>query len=490
MILFSVTVLFLCFGILTPKEILEGFSNKGMITVALLFLISEGVRQSGALGQLIKKLLPQEKTTVMKAQARMLPVISFVSAFLNNTPVVVIFAPIIKRWAESVCIPATKFLIPISYATILGGMCTLIGTSTNLVVDGMILDAGYKGFGMFELGRVGIFIALAGVVYLLFFSSRLLPEVRKDTVGDEHGEADASSFHRVEAVIGARFPGINKRVRDFNFVRHYGAEVKEIKRSGVSIVDNLSRVKFREGDTLVLWADDSFISTWGDSSVFVLLANGKDTEPKAGRKKRWFALTLLVLMIVGATVGELPFMEELLPGIDLDMFFFAAVTTVIMAWTKLFPARKYTKYISWDILITIACAFAISRAMVNSGVADVIAHGIIDMSDDYGPHVLLAVLFIITNLFTELITNNAAAALAFPLALSLSNQLGVSPMPFFVVICIAASASFSTPIGYQTNLIVQGIGNYKFMDFVRIGLPLNILTFIISVILIPLIWPF
>ena len=578
MILFSVTVLFLCFGILTPKEMLEGFSNKGMITVALLFLISEGVRQSGALGQLIKKLLPQEKTTVMKAQARMLPAISFVSAFLNNTPVVVIFAPIIKRWAESVRIPATKFLIPLSYATILGGMCTLIGTSTNLVVDGMILDAGYKGFGMFELGRVGIFIALAGIVYLLFFSSRLLPEVRKDTVGDEHGEADASSFHRVEAVIGARFPGINKRVGDFNFVRHYGAEVKEIKRSGVSIVDNLSRVgifialagivyllffssrllpevrkdtvgdehgeadassfhrveavigarfpginkrvgdfnfvrhygaevkeikrsgvsivdnlsrvKFHEGDTLVLWADDSFISTWGDSSVFVLLANGKDTEPKAGRKKRWFALTLLVLMIVGATVGELPFMEELLPGIDLDMFFFAAVTTVIMAWTKLFPARKYTKYISWDILITIACAFAISRAMVNSGVADIIAHGIIDMSDDYSPHVLLAVLFIITNLFTELITNNAAAALAFPLALSLSNQLGVSPMPFFVVICIAASASFSTPIGYQTNLIVQGIGNYKFTDFVRIGLPLNILTFIISVILIPLIWPF
>lgn len=490
MILFSVTVLFLCFGILTPKEMLEGFSNKGMITVALLFLISEGVRQSGALGQLIKKLLPQEKTTVMKAQARMLPAISFVSAFLNNTPVVVIFAPIIKRWAESVRIPATKFLIPLSYATILGGMCTLIGTSTNLVVDGMILDAGYKGFGMFELGRVGIFIALAGIVYLLFFSSRLLPEVRKDTVGDEHGEADASSFHRVEAVIGARFPGINKRVGDFNFVRHYGAEVKEIKRSGVSIVENLSRVKFHEGDTLVLWADDSFISTWGDSSVFVLLANGKDTEPKAGRKKRWFALTLLVLMIVGATVGELPFMEELLPGIDFDMFFFAAVTTVIMAWTKLFPARKYTKYISWDILITIACAFAISRAMVNSGVADIIAHGIIDMSDDYSPHVLLAVLFIITNLFTELITNNAAAALAFPLALSLSNQLGVSPMPFFVVICIAASASFSTPIGYQTNLIVQGIGNYKFTDFVRIGLPLNILTFIISVILIPLIWPF
>ena len=171
------------------------------------------------------------------------------------------------------------------------------------------------------------------------------------------------------------------------------------------------------------------------------------------------------------------------PDIKLDMFFFVSITTIIMAWTNLFPARKYTKYISWDILITIACAFAISKAMVNSGVAGVLQGFIIQVGDDYGPHVLLAILFVITNLFTELITNNAAAALAFPLALSISAQLGVSPTPFFVVICMAASASFP-PIGYQTNLIVQGIGNYKFTDFVRIGLPLNIITFLISVILI------
>ena len=483
MVLFSVVVLFLCAGILTPKEMLEGFSNKGMITVAMLFLVSEGIRQSGALGQLIKKLLPQGKTTVFKAQLRMLPIISFISAFLNNTPVVVIFAPIIKRWAESVKLPATKFLIPLSYVTILGGICTLIGTSTNLVVHGMILEAGYEGFTMFELGKVGI-------LYLFLFSSKLLPDVRKDAVKLDDEPEEHSDLHRVEAVLGARFPGINKKLKDFNFKRHYGAEVKEIKRNGQSYTQDLENEYFREGDTLVVMADDSFVQTWGESSVFVMLANGKDTEPVASRGKRWFALILLLLMITGATVGELPAVKEAFPNIKLDMFFFVSVTTIIMAWTKIFPARKYTKYISWDILITIACAFAISRAMVNSGVADIIAHGIIDMSDDYSPHVLLAVLFIITNLFTELITNNAAAALAFPLALSLSNQLGVSPMPFFVVICIAASASFSTPIGYQTNLIVQGIGNYKFTDFVRIGLPLNILTFIISVILIPLIWPF
>ena len=454
MVLFSVVVLFLCVGILTPKEMLEGFSNKGMITVALLFLVSEGIRQSGTLGQVIKKLLPQGKTTVFKAQLRILPSVAFISAFLNNTPVVVIFAPIIKHWAKSVKLPATKFLIPLSYVTILGGICTLIGTSTNLVVHGMILEAGY------------------------------------DTAVPDEEVEEGEKLHRVEAVLGARFPGINKKLSDFNFQRHYGAEVKEIKtRNGQRYVDHLEDVVLREGDTLVVMADDTFIPTWGESSVFVLLTNGNDPDT-SGKKKRWLALILLVLMIVGATVGELPATKEMFPDIKLDMFFFVCITTIIMAWTNIFPARKYTKYISWDILITIACAFAISKAMVNSGVADCVAGFIIGLSDDYGPHVLLAILFVITNLFTELITNNAAAALAFPLALSISAQLGVSPTPFFVVICMAASASFSTPIGYQTNLIVQGIGNYKFTDFVRIGLPLNIITFLISVILIPLIWNF
>lgn len=490
MVLFSVVVVFLCAGILTPAEMLEGFSNKGMITVALLFLVSEGIRQSGALGRVVKRLLPEGRTTVPRAQLRMLPVVSFISAFLNNTPVVVIFAPIIKRWAERVKLPATRFLIPLSYVTILGGMCTLIGTSTNLVVHGMILDAGYEGFTMFELGKVGVFIALAGIIYLLLFSTRLLPDERPEAARSDADAEAGTSLHRVEVVLGARFPGINKRLADFDFRRHYGAEVVELRRSGQRLTSNLGKEYLREGDTLVLHADESFVKTWGESSVFVLLANGHDTEPGMSRGKRWLALALLVLMIVGATVGELPAVREAVPGMKLDMFFFVSVTTIIMAWAKIFPPRKYTKYISWDILITIACALAISKAMVNSGVADVVASHLIGMSSRYGPYVLLAALFIITNLFTELITNNAAAALAFPLALSIAQQLGVSPVPFFVVICMAASASFSTPIGYQTNLIVQGIGNYRFTDFLRIGLPLNIITFVISIILIPMIWPF
>lgn len=489
MVLLTVVVLFLCVGILTPKEMLEGFSNKGMITVAMLYLVSEGIRQSGALGQVIKKMLPEGKTTVFKAQVRILPPVAFISAFLNNTPVVVIFAPIIKRWAETVKLPATKFLIPLSFVTILGGICTLIGTSTNLVVHGMILEAGYEGFTMFELGKVGIFIAIAGMLYLFAFSSRLLPDSRADKQ-DEDDEETQGNFHRVEAVLGARFPGINKTLGEFNFTRHYGAIVKEVKSGGQRFTRNLDTIVLHEGDTLVLWADDSFIPTWGESSVFLMLANGSENPESVSRKKRWLALGLLVFMIVGATIGELPVVKEAIPTIKLDMFFFVCITTIIMAWTRIFPPKKYTKYISWDILITIACAFAISKAMENSGFAPMIARHIISMADNMGPYALLAILFIITNIFTELITNNAAAALSFPIALSVATQLGVDPTPFFVVICMAASASFSTPIGYQTNLIVQGVGGYKFTDFVRIGLPLNIITFLISIFLIPMIWKF
>ena len=218
-----------------------------------------------------------------------------------------------------------------------------------------------------------------------------------------------------------------------------------------------------------------------------------DIEPPMGTKKRFFALALLILMIIGATVGELPIVKDNFTFIKLDMFFFACVTTIIMAWTHMFSVKKYTKYLSWDVLITIACAFAISTAMTRSGFADFVGGYIISLTDSvqgsrWAIYIILAALFLITNIFTELITNNAAAALAFPLALSVAENLGVNPMPFVVCVCFAASSAFSTPIGYQTNLIVQGVGGYKFTDFVKVGLPMNIIVFVLSVFLIPLVY--
>lgn len=192
-------------------------------------------------------------------------------------------------------------------------------------------------------------------------------------------------------------------------------------------------------------------------------------------------------MVIGTTFGKYISSPE---GITFDMFYFSSIAAILLIWMKIMPHQKYTKAISWDVLITIACAFAISKAMQNSGAAQVIAHTTINVSKGFGPMGVLAALYLITIIFTEIITNNAAAALVFPIALAAANQLNIDPKPFFVTIAIAASASFSTPIGYQTNLIVQAIGNYKFMDYMKIGLPLNILAFILCMLLVPYFWSF
>ena len=491
-VLLTLVVFFMAVGIITPSQMVAGFSNRGMITVALLFLVSEGVRQSGALTTVVKKLLPDRKTSVAKAQLRILPIVSAFSAFLNNTPVVVIFAPILKNWAKRTGLSCTKFLIPLSYATILGGLCTLIGTSTNLVVHGMMIDRGFEGLKMFDLAYIGIPITIVGLLFIVLTSKKLLPAERPDNFEEEEVDAaEVNGKHIVEVVLASRFPGLKRKLKNFDFKRRYGAEIREIRQGGQIITQNLGEVRLQEGDTLVLLADDAFTKTWGDSSVFLMMTNGKEIPVgHIPAWKKWVALVLLIVMIVGATIGELPFMQERFPKMKLDMFFFASVTAVVMAWLRLFPPKKYTKYISWDILITIACAFAISAAMEESGLAALIANFIKDVSGSLGAWGALALLYLVTLLITELITNNAAAALAFPLALETAQQFGVDPMPFFIAICFAASAGFATPIGYQTNLIVQGAGNYKFMDFVKIGLPMDLIVMILSVILIPLIWPF
>lgn len=500
LILFSAVVLMLCGGIIAPKEALEGFSNKGMITVALLYLVSEGVRKSGILERIIYRLLPTENVTVAQGNFRFLPVISFLSAFLNNTPVVVIFAPMIKNWAHKMHLPPTKFLIPLSYATILGGVCTLIGTSTNLVIDGMINDGisnglfrdnpGVHSLGMFELGKVGLFICLSGLFYLVMIAPYLLPNERKGEQEIEEKDLAPGSV-RMEVMLSTRFPGLGKTLHQFDFYRHYGANVRAVRRKGSILEGDYMNQRLTKEDTLIVDADESFYTTWKDSRVFVMINRLGEVEVPMGNRKRWIALGLVVLMILGATLGELPQVKQFAPRVKLDMFFFACATTVVMAWTGMFNPRKYTKFISWDVLITIACAFGISKGMINSGFADFIAGYIISLAEtarhsERGIYIMLAALYLITNVFTELITNNAAAALAFPLALSISNTLGMDPTPFFVCICFAASASFSTPIGYQTNLIVQGVGGYRFTDFVKVGLPLNLIVFLLSVFLIPL----
>jgi len=574
LILFSALIVMMIFGIVHSDDVLAGFSNKGMITVGILFVISEGITQSGALTKLATAFLPRRRGNTRSLFFRLMFPISFMSAFLNNTPIVIIFAPIVKKWAEDLNLSAQKFLIPLSYATILGGVCTLIGTSTNLVVHGLMLENGFAGFSMFELGMVGIPLAFAGYIYMSYIGVHLLPgeknfirkplsdqkdyyyelivpaesplvgqvlkngrskelkgfdiiEIERDGVkyegktpgltfeandhllvaGKSNGldiikdltnvrlrgldllkdEIKTSDLKQYEAVLAPRFPGIGKTIFEFNFFDHYQAAIVAVHRNGERITTNLRSLKLKEGDNLVLLTTDRFIKNWGDSKIFYLTTYIGDHLQTKGKAKKWLALSILVLMIAGVTAADyLPKFEN----VNTDMFFFSSIAAMLMIWLKIVPHQKYTKAISWDLLITIACSFGISKALQNSGAADGIAHAAISFSKNWGPIGVLACVYLITNIFTEIITNNAAAAISFPIAMAAATQLGVSPKPFFVAICIAASMSFSTPIGYQTNLIVQGIGNYKFRDFVKVGLPFNLIAFIICITLIPLFWKF
>lgn len=574
LIFLTSSVLIMAFGILSAEEVLDGFSNKGMITIGILFLVSEGVRQSGVLNRMAQTYLPRKRRKMIFLIPQIMFPVSVLSAFLNNTPVVIIFAPIIKNWTEKLNLSSKKFLIPLSYATILGGMCTLIGTSTNLVVHGLILDNNLPGFGMFELGKVGIFIAILGTIYMSVAGNKFLPGEKillnkkssteyKDYYYDLHipensnligreirngrlkelknliirsieregviietqkgdfeilsndklhtaGKSDRLNFilanenvklsginllknvpkkqlKQYEAVLAPRFPGVGKTITEFNFFDHYQAVVIAIHRNGERLTSNLTNLKLRAGDNLVLLTTEKFAQSWGESKIFYLTSYIRDHRTTGTFWKKWLAFIILLVMVVGSTIGKFFTTPG---GVDYDMFYFAAVAAVLLIWMRIMPQQKYTKAISWDVLITIACAFALSKALQSSGAAESIARTTINFSKAFGPIGVLAAIYLITAIFTEIITNNAAAALVFPIALSAATQLQVDPKPFFVAIAIAASASFSTPIGYQTNLIVQAIGNYKFSDYLKIGLPLNFLAFILSMLLIPYFWHF
>ncbi len=574
LIFFTSAVVLMATGIISDQELLAGFSNKGMITVGVLFIVSEGIRQSGVLNRLAQTYLPRKRGKLAWMIARVMVPVSMLSAFLNNTPVVIIFAPIIKQWSEKLNLSHKKFLIPLSYATILGGMCTLIGTSTNLVIHGLIIENGYPGFGMFELGKVGVFIAAAGVIYMSVAGNKLLPgkkillnskssaalkdyyyeveipensnligqsvsggrlkELKKlhirgitrngenidqtkslySIAANDHlllaGKSERLNYilsndqvrlkgmelvknisrdqlKQYEAVLSPRFPGIGRTIPEFDFYRHYQAVVLAIHRNGERITSNFGSLKLKPGDNLVLLTTDNFIHNWGDSKIFYLTSYIRDYRTTGTFWKKWLAFIILLLMITGATIGRY---FESPAGLTFDMFFFSILAAMALIWLKIMPHQKYTKSISWDVLITIACAFAISKAMQNSSAAESLARTTINFSKGFGPIGILAALYIVTAVSTEIITNNAAAALIFPIALSAAQQLGVDPKPFFVVVAIAASASFATPIGYQTNLIVQAIGNYKFTDYTKIGLPLNLISFILSMIFIPIFWDF
>ncbi len=559
---FSTLILLVVGGIITVEEAFSGFSNQGMLTVGFLFIVASALHRTDILNIIAGRLLKTGGSLSSKLIRLMLPVSAF-SAFFNNTPIVAMFIPVLRQWTRKSDHPVSKFMIPLSYASILGGICTLIGTSTTLVVHGLMIENGMSGFSFFEISRVGVPLALTGLLAVSLIGHRLLPK-RKDplvelgentrefvvemkvepeythvgksieqaglrhlkglylfqierderilpTVGPDEeikvGDRlfftglpatiielqrtpgltiikdpefdlknyDSDRLGTFEVVVSENSPLIGKNVRESQFRSRYQAVILAIHRSGERIRKKVGDIVIHSGDTLLIMARRDFAKNWYHSRDFYLVSRA-ETPPSKPRWYSWLSLAVLTAMIVAMATGFLPILAAV------------CLASVILIISRCISPEDARKSVDWKVLLIIASAFGISRAMINSGVAGYIATNLITALGAIGPLGLIAGTYFIGSLYTEIITNNAAAALVFPVALAVSQQAGLDPHPFLITLAIAASASFATPIGYQTNLMVYGPGGYRFKDFLRIGIPMNILIGVIAVAIIYLIY--
>ncbi|PFG53753.1 di/tricarboxylate transporter [Marinobacter sp. LV10R520-4] len=561
LVLMAALAFLLITGILGPAEALAGFGNPGVITIATLYVVAAGLKETGAV-QWIARLLLGHPKTEKGAQLRMILPTGILSGFMNNTAVVAMFIPAIQAWAQRLGIPASKLLLPLSYAAILGGTCTLIGTSTNLVVDGMLQSNLGIHLGLFELAWVGVPLFFVGGTFLVLFASRILPDrggvaeeldlvreygVEVEVVGpgplvgktiseaglralsygylteiDRGGrlitavepdrmlqsgdrlyfvgapecaselrriqglkpangsvhKMDVANHQRclVEVVLGPEFPALSKTIRDSQFRTRFSAVILSLSRDGKRVPGKLGDITFRLGDTLLLEASHQFVEHYRFRRDFLLVSALNDSTPPDFHKAPR-ALAILGLMVLASASGLLQIMEAA---------FLAAGAMIVSGCITASRARRS---VDLPVLVVIAASFALGNAMTVTGAAAWVAGGLLGFGE-LSPWVALALIYFLTAAFTEMITNNAAAVLMFPIALAVSQQLGVNFLPYAVAVMFAASASFITPLGYQTNLMVFGPGRYRFGDYVRIGLPLSLLAGAVVLSLVPLFWEF
>lgn len=565
-------------GVITPQDVIRGFSNPGMLTVGALFIVAAGLRETGALDRIGSHMLGRAHTEG-GVLARLAAQVTALSAFLNNTAVVAMLIGVITDWCRKHRVAPSRLLIPLSYLSILGGTCTLIGTSTNLVVFGLMQDqaehtqasqfrAALEHVGMFEFAWVGVPIALAGVAYLFLLGRRQLPnrtdllerlgdatrnylvemrvkpectlvgqtieqaglrrlpglflfEIVRGTqvispappteaiqagdrlafagvvstivdleriqglvpAADDGYETEAPARRQrryCEAVVSPTSPLIGRNIREANFRALYNAAVIAVHRGGERLAGRIGDIEVRPGDTLLLQTTPHFAAANRNNPDFYLVSAFEEARP-VRHERAFVALLLLLLLLVLLVVGE---------RFGVPPHIAAFVVAGLLIVTRCISTGDARRSVRWDTLLTIVAAFGIGAALEKSGAAQAVAGLLAEQTHAWGPIGALAAVVLMASLFTELITNNAAAVLAFPVAMSLADQLGVSPRPFAFAVAYAASCSFATPIGYQTNLMVYGPGGYSFGDFLRIGIPFNLLIVIVVTLLTPLVWPF
>ncbi|MBI5510935.1 MAG: SLC13 family permease [Deltaproteobacteria bacterium] len=561
LVMLAGVVFLLAVGILDPKEALGGMANEGMITVAALFVVTAAVERTGIINMLVDRLMGRPKSLVA-AQSRVMIPPAIVSAFMNNTPIVAMMTPVIRDWARNNRISVSKLLLPMNNAVVLGGLCTLIGTSTNVVVSGLYREQTGAGLEMFAITPLGVPLLVVGVIYMLIFGRRLLAD-RKPVVSQQDdpraytvemqvepggalvgktieaaglrhlpgmfvieinrgGETLAAvaptehlqdgdqlvfagtvesvvdlqrirglvpatdqvfklsptrAGHRlIEAVVSTSCWLIGKTIRDAKFRTVYNAAVIAVGRDGERLNKKIGDIVLRPGDMLLIEGPPSFIERQKNSRDFFLVSEVPESHPPL-HHKAWPAALILLAMVAVASL-------ELM-----SMLHAALIAAALMVIVGCLPASQARRSLEWDTLLLIAASFGLAKALEKTGLANHIA-GLLLGSGDHGPWMALAILYLATMLFTELLSNNAAAVLLFPIAWASAHRLGVNPMPFVMAITVAASCGFATPMGYQTNMMVYGPGGYHLGDYLRFGGVLNLIVAAATIALAPLLWPF
>ncbi|MEQ9188506.1 MAG: SLC13 family permease [Cryomorphaceae bacterium] len=557
-------------GVISPAEGMLGFSNPATMTVAFMFVISGAILKTGSLQYVAGQLTKTFKNHYQRGVVLLMLMVSGVSAFINNTPVVAVMIPVTIQIAKNTNRAASKLLIPISYASIFGGTCTLIGTSTNILVSGIAEQNGLDPFGMFDFAPMGLVFVVVGSLFMIFIGQRLLPtrvesneaeleeslidylaeieilpdsdlanksilssplvkllemeilELRRgstvmnlpqgdtrllagdilkvkcnvakmkqlkdqlkvrvmpfaDDLETDEGD-DKNSF--VELVIPTNSALEGKTLREFDFRRRYRAAPLAIRHREDVMHDLLQDVRLRSGDVILVEMKTHFLEQWRSNArdqniPFIILS--EEGILSFDRKSFAIVISIILGVLVTASTGLLPIVISTMLGVCL------------LVITGCLNMKEVYRSIQWPIVFLLAGALSLGVAMENSGLAHMIAMTIVDNLHSFGPIAILSGIYLLTSLLTETMSNNATAALIAPIAIATAHQLDVSPVPFLMAVMFAASASFMTPIGYQTNTMIYSAGGYRFRDFLKVGIWINLLFWLLSTLLIPVFFPF